>query len=95
MSKQLSFLPLDNIGLDGLNLQSNPASLPSSWLTQAENIVLRESGRISFRKGLKQNILANTDGTAGAALKIGAIGASLEGLSIHEDHCNTYCVIEV
>ena len=73
MANQLSYKPLDNIGINGLNTQANPTTLDPSWLTKADNIVLRESGRISFRKGLKQNVLANTDGTASAALKIGAI----------------------
>lgn len=57
MPKPLSYLPLENIGVNGLNTQANPATLDSTWLTKAENIVLRESGRISFRKGLKQNVL--------------------------------------
>jgi len=60
MSANLQYKPLDNIGLNGLNLQANPAALDPSWLTKADNIVLRESGRISFRKGLKQNILKTT-----------------------------------
>ena len=66
MSANLEYKPLDNIGMNGLNLQANPAALDPSWLTQADNIVLRESGRISFRKGLKQNVLKTT-------AKIGAI----------------------
>jgi hypothetical protein len=73
MIKQLSYKPLNDIGLNGLNTQNNPATLKPSWLAKAENIVLRESGRISFRKGLKQNVLANTDGTASAPLPIGSI----------------------
>ena len=73
MANQLSYKSLDNIGINALNTQSNPTTLDASWLTNADNIVLRESGRISFRKGFKQNILANTDGTAGAALKIGSL----------------------
>jgi hypothetical protein len=68
MSKQLSYKPLNDIGLNGLNTQNNPATLDPSWLAKAENIVLRESGRISFRKGLKQNILALPGN-----VKIGAI----------------------
>jgi len=75
MANQLSYLPLDNIGINGLNTQANPTTLDPSWLTKADNIVLRESGRISFRKGLKQNVLANTDGASSAPLKIGAIAA--------------------
>jgi len=57
MAKQLTYRPLDNIGINGLNTQANPASLDSTWLTKADNIVIRESGRISARKGLRQNIL--------------------------------------
>ena len=75
----LAYKSLDNIGINALNTQSNPTTLDASWLTAADNIVLRESGRISFRKGFKQNILANTDGTAGATLKIGAIGENDAG----------------
>ena len=56
MSKPLSYQPLTNIGLNGLNTQSNPATLDTSFLTKAENVVIRESGRIAFRKGLKQKI---------------------------------------
>jgi len=79
MIKKLSYKPLDNIGLNGLNTQNNPATLGPEWLAKAENIVLRESGRISFRKGLKQNVLANTDGAASAPLKIGSIVEHKDG----------------
>lgn len=60
MGYNLQYQPLDNLGINGLNTQDNPASLDTSWLTDADNIVLRESGRISFRKGLKQKVLATT-----------------------------------
>ena len=66
MAKQLSYQPLPNFGVNGLNAQSNPSSLDPSWLTSANNIVLRESGRISFRKGLKQKVVPT--GTAIASL---------------------------
>jgi len=56
MAKELTYQPLTNIGVNGLNTQDNPASLDPSWLTKAENVVLRENGRISFRKGLKQKV---------------------------------------
>ena len=59
MAKQITYQPLSDIGLNGLNTQSNPATLDHSWLTKAENIVLRESGRITFRKGLKQKVAPN------------------------------------
>jgi len=57
MAKQLSYQPLPNFGINGLNLQANPSTLDPTWLTDADNIVLRESGRISFRKGLKQKVV--------------------------------------
>ena len=62
MAKQLEYLPLENFGLNGLNTQSNPATLPPTYLTSADNIVMRESGRISFRKGFKQKVVPS--GTA-------------------------------
>ena len=62
MAKGLSYQPLPNFGVHGLNTQYNPSTLDPSWLTTAENIVLRESGRISFRKGLKQKVVPS--GTA-------------------------------
>ena len=57
MAKQLSYQPLANFGVNGLNTQSNPNALDPSYLTSADNIVVRESGRISFRKGLKQKVV--------------------------------------
>jgi len=57
VSKPLSYQPLPNFGVNGLNTQDNPAILDPSYLTSADNIVLRESGRISFRKGLKQKVV--------------------------------------
>ena len=56
MAKQITYQPLSDLGLNGLNTQHNPATLDPSWLTKAENVVLRESGRITFRKGLKQKV---------------------------------------
>ena len=57
MSKPLSYQPLPNFGVNGLNTQDNPATLDASYLTSADNVVLRESGRISFRKGFKQKVV--------------------------------------
>ena len=85
MSAKLQYTPLDNIGLNGLNVQANPASLDQSWLTEADNIVLRESGRISFRKGVKQNILKTT-------AKIGAIGETSTGVVVAAVGTNMYTV---
>ena len=62
MAKQLTYQPLINIGINGLNTQDNPATLDNTWLTKADNVVLRENGRISFRKGLKQKVVPS--GTA-------------------------------
>ena len=59
MAKQITYQPLSDLGLNGLNTQHNPATLDHSWLTKAENVVLRESGRITFRKGLKQKVAPN------------------------------------
>ena len=66
MAKELSYKPLNDLGVNGLNTQSNPATLDPSWLTKAENVVIRESGRITLRKGLKQKVVPT--GTAIASL---------------------------
>jgi hypothetical protein len=57
MAKQLAYQSLTNLGVNGLNTQYNPSSLDPSFLTTADNVMLRESGRISFRKGLKQKVV--------------------------------------
>ena len=85
MAKQLSYKPLDNIGVNGLNVQSNHAALDASWLATADNIVLRESGRISFRKGLRQNILKTT-------AKVGAIAENGAGVVVAAVGTNMYTV---
>ena len=54
MAKQLTYQALTNLGVNGLNTQYNPSVLDASFLTAANNVMLRESGRISFRKGFKQ-----------------------------------------
>ncbi len=68
MAKEITYQPLSDIGLNGLNTQSNPSTLDHSWLTKAENIVLRESGRITFRKGLKQKVAPNVVHPNGVAI---------------------------
>ena len=60
MAKSLTYKPLDNVGINGLNTQDNSASLEPAWLTSAENIILQEGGQISFRKGMKQKVLATS-----------------------------------
>jgi len=62
MAKPLAYQPLTDFGVNGLNTQDNPATLTQTYLTSADNIVLRESGRISFRKGFKQKVVPS--GTA-------------------------------
>ena len=62
MAKPLTYQPLNDFGINGLNTQDNPATLDQSFLTTADNVVLRESGRISLRKGLKQKVVPS--GTA-------------------------------
>ena len=54
MAKELTYNPLFDVGIHGLNTQTNPASLEAAWLQKAENIVIKESGRLSIRKGLQQ-----------------------------------------
>ena len=56
MAKQITYQPLTDIGINGLNTQDNPATLSPAWLTAADNVVLAESGRIAFRKGFKQKV---------------------------------------
>ncbi len=53
-AKPLQPLVLDSIGIYGLNRQSSAASLEPQWLTTANNIMLDEKGRLSTRKGIKQ-----------------------------------------
>jgi len=69
MAKQIQYQSLTNIGLNGLNTQANPASLDTSYLTKAENVVIRESGRISLRKGFKQKVAPNAAAPNGVAIK--------------------------
>jgi len=60
MANNLTYLPLDNIGINGLNTQSNPTSLSPSWLVKADNIAFKESGRITFRNGFVQQVMPTT-----------------------------------
>ena len=53
-AKNLTPINLSNVGVFGLNTQSNAGSLPPEWLTKADNIVLDTSGRITTRQGIKQ-----------------------------------------
>ena len=53
-SKVLNVVPLDTIGINGLDSQTNPTALGATWFTKADNIVYTEGGKVTFRKGLKQ-----------------------------------------
>jgi hypothetical protein len=57
MASNLTYLPLDNIGINGVNTQANAATLAPEWLTKADNISFKESGRITFRKGFVQEVM--------------------------------------
>ena len=60
-AKGLNVLSLDSVGTYGLNTQASPSSLEHQWLTEAENIMLDDQGRISSRQGIKQ--ISDTIGT--------------------------------
>ena len=72
----LSYLPLQDIGINGLNTQNHPSSLDPSWFTESENMIVNESARVGFRKGFEQKI--RRLGT-GVATKIGSIVEHLVG----------------
>jgi len=55
--KVLNVVPLDTIGINGLDSQTNPTALGATWFTKADNIVYTEGGKVTFRKGLKQKSL--------------------------------------
>ena len=65
-SKPIQAIPLDTIGIDGIDTQSTATALSPNWFTKADNIVYTEGGKVAFRKGLKQKTL-----TGGA--KVGAL----------------------
>jgi len=71
-AKQLQSIPLDTIGVNGLDTQTNPTALGPNWFTKAHNITYTEGGKVTFRKGLKQ-------GTLNAGAAIGAIHEHYNG----------------
>jgi len=71
-SKTIQAIPLDTIGINGLDTQSNATALGPNWFTKADNIVYTEGGKVTFRKGLKQKSL-----NGGA--KIGAMVEHYDG----------------
>jgi hypothetical protein len=71
-TKPIQAIPLDTIGVSGLDTQTTPTALDATWFTKADNIVYTEGGKVTFRKGLKQ-------GTLGAGSKIGSIVEHFDG----------------
>ena len=71
-AKQIQSIPLDTIGVNGLDSQTNPTALGPNWFTKADNIIYTEGGKVTFRKGLKQK---TTDGGA----KVGSIHEHYDG----------------
>ncbi len=71
-AKQIKAIPLDTIGINGLDTQTNPTALGPTWFTKADNILFTEGGKVAFRKGLKQ-------GTLDAGAKIGALHEHYDG----------------
>jgi len=78
-SKTIQAIPLDTIGINGLDTQTNPTALGPNWFTKADNIVYTEGGKVTFRKGVKQ-------GTLNAGAKIGAIAEHYNG-SVYKRFC--------
>ena len=70
--KVLNVVPLDTIGINGLDSQTNPTALGATWFTKADNIVYTEGGKVTFRKGLKQK-------TLNAGAKIGSMIEHFDG----------------
>ena len=73
-SKAIQAIPLDTIGIFGLDSQTNATALDPKWFTKADNVTYTEGGKITFRKGLKQKTLQVAD-----AVKIGAITEHYNG----------------
>ena len=71
-AKQIQSIPLDTIGINGLDSQSNPTALGPNWFTKADNIIYTEGGKVAFRKGLKQK-------TTNGGNKVGAMHEHYDG----------------
>jgi len=56
-AKPIQAIPLDTIGIDGIDTQTTATALSPNWFTAADNIVYTEGGKVAFRKGLKQKTL--------------------------------------
>jgi len=73
-AKTIQAIPLDTIGINGLDTQTNATALGPNWFTKADNIVYTEGGKVTFRKGLKQGTLQIT-----GSAKIGSIVEHYDG----------------
>ncbi len=62
MSGSLGVITIGDLGVNGLNTQTSSVSLKSSWLTLADNIMIKESGKLTTRKGVKQITTALSSG---------------------------------
>jgi len=82
-SKTVQAIPLDTIGINGLDTQSNATALGPNWFTKADNIVYTEGGKVTFRKGLKQGTLQIT-----GSAKIGSIVEHYNGTTT-KHFCST------
>jgi len=61
-AKQIQSIPLDTIGVNGLDTQKHPTALGPNWFTKADNIVYTEGNRVTFRKGLYQKTNPEANG---------------------------------
>jgi len=71
-AKPIQAIPLDTIGIDGIDTQTTATALSPNWFTAADNIVYTEGGKVAFRKGLKQK-------TLNGGAKIGALVEHYDG----------------
>ena len=82
MASNLTYLSLNNLGINGVNTQANAATLSPEWLTKADNIAFKESGRITFRKGFVQEVMPLSSLTA-----IESLAEYLTPLSTYDLFC--------
>jgi len=94
MAASLKYLPLDNLGINGLNTQDKPTSINTGWLTKANNVVLEEAGTIGPRKGLKQLVKPTTTNKVGAIGELGTnIFAAVDDTIVKVDFTNANALV--
>ena len=49
-TKPINAISLDTIGVSGLDTQTTPTALDSTWFTKADNIVYTEGGKVTLEK---------------------------------------------